>query len=106
MDQIQHKYVEVNGLKLYVAETGTGPTVVMFLHGFPEIWYLWRYQMIAVANADFKVIAPDYRGYGLPEKASLVDFVHDMVALLDALDIPKVLFFFFFLFFFFSFQIP
>ncbi|KAI8567641.1 hypothetical protein RHMOL_Rhmol02G0137400 [Rhododendron molle] len=96
MDQIQHKYVEVNGLKLHVAETGTGPAAVMFLHGFPEIWYSWRHQMIAVADAGYRAIAPDYRGYGLsdpppePEKASLLDFAHDMVALLDALDIPKV----------------
>jgi len=96
MEQIQHKYVEVKGLKLHVAEIGTGPTTVMFLHGFPEIWYSWRHQMIAVANAGYRAIAPDYRGYGLsdqppePEKTSFVDFVHDMVALLDALDIPKV----------------
>ncbi|KAG5561608.1 hypothetical protein RHGRI_004605 [Rhododendron griersonianum] len=96
MDQIQRKYVEVNGLKLHVAETGTGPTAVMFLHGFPEIWYSWRHQMIAVANAGYRAIAPDYRGYGLsdpppePEKTSHVDFVDDMVALLDALDFPKV----------------
>ncbi|XP_058200853.1 uncharacterized protein LOC131315681 [Rhododendron vialii] len=96
MDQIQHKYVEVNGLKLHVAETGTGPAAVMFLHGFPEIWYSWRHQMIAVANAGYRAIAPDYRGYGLsdpppePENASLLDSVHDMVALLDALDITKV----------------
>ncbi|KAE9444545.1 hypothetical protein C3L33_23557, partial [Rhododendron williamsianum] len=95
MDQIQHKYVEVNGLKLHVAETGTGPTTVMFLHRFPEIWYSWRHQMITVANAGYRAIAPDYRRYGLsdppsePEKTSHVDFVDDMVALLDALDIPK-----------------
>jgi len=96
MEQIQHKYVEVKGLKLHVAEIGTGPTTVMFLHGFPEIWYSWRHQMIAVANAGYRAIAPDYRGYGLsdpppePEKTEFVDFVHDMVAILDALDIPKV----------------
>lgn len=96
MEQIQHQYVEVKGLTLHVAEIGTGPTTVMFLHGFPEIWYSWRHQMIAVANAGYRAIAPDYRGYGLsdpppePEKTEFVDFVHDMVAILDALDIPKV----------------
>ncbi|KAG5561621.1 hypothetical protein RHGRI_004619 [Rhododendron griersonianum] len=95
MDQIQHRYVEVNGLKLHVAETGTGLAAVMFLHGFPEIWYSWCHQMIVVANAGYKAIAPDYRGYRLsdlppePENASLIDSVHDMVTLLDALDIPK-----------------
>ncbi|KAI3983607.1 hypothetical protein MKX01_000619 [Papaver californicum] len=51
MDKIQHKYVDARGLKLHIAEFGTGDQVVLFLHGFPEIWYSWRYQMIAVANA-------------------------------------------------------
>ncbi|EXB82801.1 Epoxide hydrolase 2 [Morus notabilis] len=96
MDQIQHKYVEVEGLKLHVAEIGTGPNVVVFLHGFPEIWYSWRHQMIALAKAGFRAIASDYRGYGLsdpppqPEKASLSDFVNDIIGILNALAIPKV----------------
>ncbi|KAI3710295.1 hypothetical protein L2E82_40073 [Cichorium intybus] len=53
MDEIKHNYIEVDGLKLHIAEIGSesSPPVV-FLHGFPEIWYTWRHQMIAVANAD------------------------------------------------------
>ncbi|KAI3928084.1 hypothetical protein MKW98_023685 [Papaver atlanticum] len=76
MDQIQHKYVESRGLKLHLAGTGVSDSVVVFLHGFPEIWYSWRHQMIAVAKAGYRAIAPDFRGYGLseipqePEKAS------------------------------------
>ncbi|KAF9590601.1 hypothetical protein IFM89_035919 [Coptis chinensis] len=95
MEQIQHKYVDVNGLKLHVAEIGTGPTVVVFLHGFPEIWYSWRYQMIAAAKAGFRAIAPDFRGYGLsehpaePEKATFKDFVDDVGGIMDFLNIPK-----------------
>ena len=96
MDQIQHKYVEANGLKLHVAEIGGGESVVVFLHGFPEIWYSWRHQMIALADAGYRAIAPDYRGYGLsdpppePEKASFADLISDLVAIIDALGIPKV----------------
>lgn len=97
MDQIQHKFIEVHdGLKLHVAEIGSGPSVVLFLHGFPEIWYSWRHQMIAVAKAGYRALAPDYRGYGLsdppqePQKASFADFIKDTLALLDALSIPKV----------------
>lgn len=73
--------------------------MIVFLHGFPEIWYTWRYQMIAVANAGFRAIAPDYRGYGLsdpppePEKASFHDFLGDLLGILDALGIPKVLYY-------------
>ncbi|KAK2973960.1 hypothetical protein RJ640_030139 [Escallonia rubra] len=96
MDGIEHKFIEVNGLKLHVAEIGTGSPAVVFLHGFPEIWYTWRHQMVAVAKAGFRAIAPDYRGYGLsdpppePEKASFSDFIADLLALLDVLAISKV----------------
>ncbi|KAI4296694.1 hypothetical protein L6164_036634 [Bauhinia variegata] len=97
MDQIQHKFIEVAaGLKLHVAETGTGPNVVVFLHGFPEIWYSWRHQMIALAKAGFRAIAPDHRGYGLsdpppePEKATFTDLINDVLAILDSLGLAKV----------------
>ncbi|KAJ4975704.1 hypothetical protein NE237_000810 [Protea cynaroides] len=96
MDQIEHKFIDIRGLKLHVAEIGNGPSVVVFLHGFPEIWYSWRHQMIAVANAGFRAIAPDFRGYGLsqqppePEKASWKDFLEDILAIIDFFSIPKV----------------
>ncbi|KAI4299358.1 hypothetical protein L6164_032825 [Bauhinia variegata] len=96
MDQIRHRFIEVAGLKLHVAETGTGPNVVVFLHGFPEIWYSWRHQMIALANAGFRAIAPDYRGYGLsdppsqPENATFTDLLSDLLAILDFLGLAKV----------------
>ena len=74
-----------------------GPNVVVFLHGFPEIWYSWRHQMIALATAGFRAIAPDYRGYGLsdpppePENATFVDLLSDLLGILDALGLSKVL---------------
>jgi pimeloyl-ACP methyl ester carboxylesterase len=70
--------------------------VVLFLHGFPEIWYTWRHQLIAVANAGYRAIAFDFRGYGLsdqpsePEKANFNDLVDEVVSLLDSLGISKV----------------
>ena len=69
---------------------------MVFLHGFPEIWYSWRHQLIAVANAGYRAIAIDFRGYGLsdqppePEKANFNDLVDDVVGLLDSLGINKV----------------
>ncbi|ONI10358.1 hypothetical protein PRUPE_4G043200 [Prunus persica] len=95
-NEIQHKYITVQGLKLHVADIGTGSNVVVFLHGFPEIWYSWRHQMIALARAGFRAIAPDYRGYGLsdsppqPDKTSYRDLVSDLLGILDSLAIPKV----------------
>eukprot|EP00253_Pinus_taeda_P003763 PITA_03763 len=94
MDKIQHKRVQVRELNLHVAEIGSGPAVLL-LHGFPEIWYSWRHQMNALAEAGFHAIAPDFRGYGLsdqpsePEKAAYYDLVEDIVGLLDALGIEK-----------------
>ncbi|KAM1121194.1 hypothetical protein TB2_002778 [Malus domestica] len=49
MEQLQHKYITVQGLKLHVVGIGTGLNVIVFLHGFPEIWYSWRHQMIGLA---------------------------------------------------------
>ncbi|XP_057845175.1 uncharacterized protein LOC131054646 [Cryptomeria japonica] len=95
MEKIQHKHVDVGKLKLHVAEIGSGPAVLL-LHGFPEIWYSWRHQMIALADAGFHAIAPDFRGYGLSdqpsqiEKGNSVDLVEDMAGLLDAFGIQKV----------------
>ncbi|RZC80679.1 hypothetical protein C5167_043257 [Papaver somniferum] len=95
MDQIQHKYVDSRGLKLHLAEIGTGDSVVVFLHGFSEIWYSWRHQMIAVAKAGYRAIAPDFRGYGLseipqePEKASFGDLIKDPLNIFDSLSISK-----------------
>ncbi|KAJ6925278.1 hypothetical protein NC651_009820 [Populus alba x Populus x berolinensis] len=95
MDQIQHKYVNIRGVKLHIAEIGTGSLVVVFIHGFPEIWYSWRHQMMAVANGGYHAIAPDLRGYGLSEhhpdleRASFYDFVEDTIAILDYFQIEK-----------------
>ncbi|MCH94615.1 bifunctional epoxide hydrolase 2-like [Trifolium medium] len=96
MDKIQHKFVNVGALKLHIAELGNGPNVAIFLHGFPEIWYSWRHQMIALAGAGFRAIAPDYRGYGLsdpppePEKTTFSHLLNDLLAILDALSLSKV----------------
>ncbi|KAF9608340.1 hypothetical protein IFM89_009275 [Coptis chinensis] len=98
MDQIQHKFVDIKDLKLHVAEIGTGDKVVVFLHGFPEIWYSWRFQMIAVAKSGYRAIALDFRGYGLseippePEKTTFKDLDDDLAEILNVLEIPKAFF--------------
>ncbi|XWS12683.1 hypothetical protein CRYUN_Cryun37aG0111300 [Craigia yunnanensis] len=69
--------------------------LMAFLHGFPEIVYLWRHQMVVVANAGFRAIAPDYRGYGLsdippePENTTFACIVTDLVPILDHLGVNK-----------------
>src|SRR4029450_9851708 len=64
---IAHRWIDVGGLRLHCVEAGSGPLVVL-LHGFPEFWYSWRHQIPALADAGYRVIAPDMRGYNLSEK--------------------------------------
>lgn len=64
-----HHHATVNGVRLHYVEAGAGP-LVLLLHGFPEFWYGWRHQIPALAEAGFRVVAPDMRGYatsGKPE---------------------------------------
>jgi pimeloyl-ACP methyl ester carboxylesterase len=68
-DTWTHRYALIDGLRLHYVEAGTGPLVVL-LHGFPEFWYSWRYQIPALAGAGFRVIAPDLRGYNRSDKPS------------------------------------
>src|ERR1035441_1158334 len=62
LPNISHRYVDARGLRMHIAEAGSGPPVLL-LHGFPESWYSWRYQLTALADAGFHAVAPDQRGY-------------------------------------------
>lgn len=70
--KVEHHFVELPALRLHYVEAGEGPTVVL-LHGFPESWWSWRYQLPALAAAGFRVIAPDLRGYGETDKRGPFD---------------------------------
>ncbi|XP_073146659.1 epoxide hydrolase 3 [Henckelia pumila] len=88
MEGIVHRTVSVNGINMHIAEKGEGP-VVLFLHGFPELWYTWRHQLNAFAALGYRAVAPDLRGFGdtdAPEKVcsySCLNIVGDIVALID-----------------------
>jgi pimeloyl-ACP methyl ester carboxylesterase len=75
---------------MHLAEQGEGPVVIL-CHGFPESWYSWRHQLAAFAEAGFRAVAPDMRGYGGTDRPEAIDqytlfhHVGDMVGLLDAL---------------------
>jgi soluble epoxide hydrolase / lipid-phosphate phosphatase len=92
--EIRHRFVETNGIRMHVAEAGEGFPVV-FCHGFPELWYSWRHQMRALADAGFRAIAPDMRGYGETDApADPADYrmsilTDDIRGLLDVLGIEK-----------------
>jgi pimeloyl-ACP methyl ester carboxylesterase len=59
---LSHRFRICNGVRFHLVEAGIGPPVIL-LHGFPEFWYSWRHQIPALAEAGFRVIAPDLRGY-------------------------------------------
>jgi pimeloyl-ACP methyl ester carboxylesterase len=61
--KVKHRFVDLPGLRMHYVECGQGPLVVL-LHGFPENWWSWRYQLEPLAQAGFRVVAPDLRGYG------------------------------------------
>ena len=58
-----HRDISANGSRFHVAELGSG-TPILLLHGFPMFWWTWRNQMQPLAQAGFRVIAMDLRGYG------------------------------------------
>ena len=62
-----HRFVGANGSRFHVVESGTGP-LVLFLHGFPEFWWAWHDILPRVADAGFRAVAVDLRGYGASDK--------------------------------------
>jgi pimeloyl-ACP methyl ester carboxylesterase len=89
---INHRSVDVHGLRMHLAEAGPadGP-VVLLLHGFPECWYSWRHQLPALAAAGFHAVAPDQRGYARSdapeaiEDYTILHLVGDAIGVLDAI---------------------
>lgn len=91
--------VKTNGIELAVHELGPKDGIaVVLLHGFPDLAYTWRLQLPALAQAGYRVVAPDQRGYGRSSRPQAVedyDMAHltaDMAGLLDALGIREAVF--------------
>ncbi|CAN1860119.1 Epoxide hydrolase A [Linum perenne] len=80
MDKIQHTTVTANGIGIHVASIGPpGQPVILFLHGFPDLWYTWRHQMIQLSSLGYRCLAPDLRGYGdtdSPQDSSAYTMFH------------------------------
>src|SRR3954469_13772306 len=83
--------LETNGIRLHAACAGpVGGPLVILLHGFPEFWYGWRHQIGPLAEAGYRVLAPDQRGYNTSDKPPKVAsyaldiLTDDVVGLIDA----------------------
>ena len=88
----RERQVPANGLDFFVAEAGeAGAPLVLCLHGFPECWASWRYQLPVLAQSGYYAVAPDLRGYGFTGGPKEVDayrqsvLVEDVMALIQAL---------------------
>ena len=86
----RQRFIETNGIRLHVVEQGAGPLVIL-CHGFPETAHAWRHQLEALAQAGYRAVAPDLRGYGASDcpadagQYTALDVIGDLVGLLDAL---------------------
>lgn len=95
--QYDTSYVETNGIKLHIVMAGPeSGQPVLLLHGFPEFWYGWRKQIPALADAGYRVIVPDQRGYNLSDKPKGVraytvdELAGDIIGLIDALGYKQI----------------
>ncbi|NEI74682.1 alpha/beta fold hydrolase [Rhizobium lusitanum] len=82
--------IQTRTINMSIFDAGSGP-LVLLCHGFPETKHAWRHQIEALAQAGYRAVAPDMRGYGktdAPERSDQYTVLHavgDLVALLDAL---------------------
>lgn len=78
-ERVEHGYADSGGVKIHYTSLGSGPLMVM-MHGFPDYWYTWRYQM-EVLSEDYQCVAIDLRGYNLSDKPRGVDnYAMDLLA--------------------------
>lgn len=93
VDGVRHRVVETGRLRVHVAEAGEGEPVLL-IHGWPQHWYAWR-KVIPLLAPHYRVICPDLRGFGWSDAPSsgysTTELVEDLVALLDALALERVL---------------
>jgi pimeloyl-ACP methyl ester carboxylesterase len=90
----QHRDIITNGIRMHYVTQGTGPLVVL-LHGFPEFWYSWRYQIPFLAEHGYTGVAPDLRGYNDTDKPrtgySVSTLLRDIVGLIKGLGQEKAI---------------
>ncbi|MEX0683784.1 MAG: alpha/beta hydrolase [Dehalococcoidia bacterium] len=93
-NEITHRQIKTNGINMHIAEAGEGP-LVLFAHGFPELWYSWNHQLPALAAAGYHAVAPDIRGYGGTDKPheieayTMKNLMADLLGVVDEMEEDK-----------------
>jgi len=91
------RQVATNGIELRVVEHGDGPAV-LFCHGFPELGFSWRHQVFTLAEAGFRTLTPDMRGYGGSSRPGRIEdydmatLCADLVGVLDEVGVEDAIF--------------
>lgn len=94
LDEVEHHVADSNGVEIHYVTLGEGPPVVM-IHGFPDYWYSWRHQMRTLADAGYRAVAIDQRGYnrsGQPEGVAsyaMPLLVGDVAAVIRSLGVER-----------------
>jgi pimeloyl-ACP methyl ester carboxylesterase len=92
---VTHHYADNQGVQIHYVQIGQGPLIIM-IHGFPDFWYTWRNQMVALAP-QFQIVALDLRGYNLSDKPrgeeyySMRHLLEDVQAVLQQLGRDKAI---------------
>lgn len=85
-----HRDIAAHGARFHVVEAGSGPAVVL-LHGFPTFWWTWRRQLQTLADAGYRAIAMDLRGYAgsdhSPDGYDPITLAADVAAVLRSLGV-------------------
>ncbi len=87
-----HRELTSNGARFHLAELGEGP-LVLFVHGFPQFWWTWRDQLTAFAEAGYRAVAMDLRGFGGSDKTPRgydpTTLARDVIGVIKALGEPN-----------------
>jgi len=89
---VRHAFVDVDGIRIHVAEAGSGPTLLL-LHGEPQHWYLWRHVFDRLSS-HYHIVAPDLRGMGWSDAPRSSyrkeELAADIRGVIDALDLRDI----------------
>lgn len=92
---VRRSFVEARGVRFHVTEAGpVDGRPVIALHGWPQHHWVYR-DLLADPPPGLRIIAPDLPGYGWsgppPHKWAKEDVAQDVLALMDALGLDRVL---------------
>lgn len=90
MPELTHRPLSANGIRIHAMECGEGP-LVLLVHGFPESWYSWRKQLPVLAEAGYRAVAIDVRGYGRSSKPTAVEDYRMVKHVADNVDVVSAL---------------